>query len=844
MLLYHRQEEYNTLLTFSENEHSGKEQLLTSICDITYAIRKNMVVLYSGDIELSRLVSHTVCPDDEYSQKKYIFNLERRIQRMVYVRNILLYAFFEFPATENNGEHMQKIFGLHLGRMYEFITTLYNYCFLNNFCGLIDCEDASDLEEEEYLSDYIRYSKSELRITDRCHATDTFEFHTEFTSPDDVVFKKENAGLFTVNPDFVTAMIKYDDYTFAFDGLPEDIYRLIDNYGRETYNVNRPWYHRIDTEGKFSDYYYTPDDTWDYYDPQIHICDLINRIANSTLRIHEVHKHQTHGICKDYKPLHFDDDNLDLHVHTHSCNDFCWETIRLVNIRNRYRHIALDRRYDRVDLDDIDFELIEREFQRNIPLYYEQYRQVREDCLNELIHILQTYTETDYHVMSDEEAVEFKNIIVNDYDDSCATVLRDLIERVKLQFNIDEENFKDAIRGYRKYEYHEEKDGEVWYSREYWDEYDDSDMWDIDHIDSVEGVKDCFEDWVSSISNNNWEWNEKNCQSIYNLLNLITEYAKQDVSLIEKFFNNMGLISENPALDPDCVYEEKCWEDEDGLTSRQEWVIEDRLEYTEEQKEAKRKEREQEEQQEKKEPYRHPDYRKPASAADPIRSVEYIDILKDYFLTVGKPKSRKRNHAIFCLGISTGLRASDLLVLKVKDVYRDGHIVDDVVIREKKTDKISSSHLNGEIKSILSEYVDGLENKDGDAYLFPAKSYLGHLQVVSLYDIFQKAQKDLSLPFHFSTHSLRKTFAYWTIRMHYYDQNIIFSLQDMLNHRDIKNTLYYSGHTKDHLKTLYNDMGKVLNGSVENTPAISSQEQKINQILEMLSKQTQGSSDE
>jgi hypothetical protein len=32
-------------------------------------------------------------------------------------------------------------------------------------------------------------------------------------------------------------------------------------------------------------------------------------------------------------------------------------------------------------------------------------------------------------------------------------------------------------------------------------------------------------------------------------------------------------------------------------------------------------------------------------------------------------------------------------------------------------------------------------------------------------------------------------------------------------------------------------MGKVLNGTVEDTPAISTQEQKINQILDMLTKQ-------
>lgn len=234
----------------------------------------------------------------------------------------------------------------------------------------------------------------------------------------------------------------------------------------------------------------------------------------------------------------------------------------------------------------------------------------------------------------------------------------------------------------------------------------------------------------------------------------------------------------------------------------------------------------------------HPDYRKPNIAADPIKDLEYIKKIKNYFLNNGDKQYRKRNYTIFCTGISTGLRASDLLTLKVKDVFGDDGMLDEINIHEQKTGNLTHCVLNDEIKQVLFDYICTFDEIIPDAYLFPApKSYLGHLQVNSLWYMFDRCSKALNLPFHFTTHSLRKTFAYWTIRMHYYDQNIIFSLQDMLNHRDIKNTLYYSGHTKDHLKTLYDDMGKVLNGTVEDTPAISTQEQKINQILDMLTKQ-------
>ena len=234
-------------------------------------------------------------------------------------------------------------------------------------------------------------------------------------------------------------------------------------------------------------------------------------------------------------------------------------------------------------------------------------------------------------------------------------------------------------------------------------------------------------------------------------------------------------------------------------------------------------------------------YNNTPTPADPIRNPEDIQRIKEYFLQSTNAFCGFRNYTIFCTGISSGLRASDLLSLKIGDIYDDGDVKDEVSIVEQKTHNTTRFHISAEMKQVLTQWLDVLKDYydeyDESNYLFPSNNEIGHLKVTSLYSIFKEAQGKLNLSFHFSTHSLRKTFAYWTIRMHYYDQNIIFSLQDMLNHRDIKNTLYYSGYTKDHLRTLYDDMGKVLSGSVENAPAISTQEQKINQILEMLSKQ-------
>ena len=73
---------------------------------------------------------------------------------------------------------------------------------------------------------------------------------------------------------------------------------------------------------------------------------------------------------------------------------------------------------------------------------------------------------------------------------------------------------------------------------------------------------------------------------------------------------------------------------------------------------------------------------------EPIRNIKDINKIKQYLLG----KKNKRDYCIFVVGINIGLRAGDLLSLKVRDVTDGVTIFDEVTIREQKTDKKKTAH--------------------------------------------------------------------------------------------------------------------------------------------------------
>ncbi|BCJ98097.1 tyrosine-type recombinase/integrase [Anaerocolumna chitinilytica] len=141
---------------------------------------------------------------------------------------------------------------------------------------------------------------------------------------------------------------------------------------------------------------------------------------------------------------------------------------------------------------------------------------------------------------------------------------------------------------------------------------------------------------------------------------------------------------------------------------------------------------------------------------------------------------------MFMFGIYSGLRISDILKFRVRDV-RDKHYL---MIREQKTKKEKKFAMNDELIPIIDEYI---EDKKDYEYLF--KSRQGKNEPITrqqAYNILKEAAAAFGL-MAIGTHTLRKTFGY-----HMYQQTKdIVTIKEILNHSDISITLRYIGINQD-----------------------------------------------
>ncbi|WP_090793791.1 site-specific integrase [Pelagirhabdus alkalitolerans] len=165
---------------------------------------------------------------------------------------------------------------------------------------------------------------------------------------------------------------------------------------------------------------------------------------------------------------------------------------------------------------------------------------------------------------------------------------------------------------------------------------------------------------------------------------------------------------------------------------------------------------------------------------EPIRDRLQIEAMKQEL----RQKS-ERNYFLFIMGINTGLRISDLLPLRVKDVFGQTHIV----MKEKKTHKTKRFLLNLELRHQIEEYVRDL---DSDDYLFPSHKTGLPIQRVQAYKILNEAASRVGIKA-FGTHSMRKTFGFW----HYTIHKNVALLQDIFNHTSPDITLRYIGINQD-----------------------------------------------
>lgn len=202
-----------------------------------------------------------------------------------------------------------------------------------------------------------------------------------------------------------------------------------------------------------------------------------------------------------------------------------------------------------------------------------------------------------------------------------------------------------------------------------------------------------------------------------------------------------------------------------------------------------------------------------ARAADSVKTKGGLRKIKKYFLD----RKQYRNYCLFVVGIATGYRCSDLLRLKFSDFFNDDYsFKKELDIIEQKTRKRRKMPITGNMRNAVKLYAEKSGTLNLDDYVF--KSREGHnkpIDVSSARRIFNKMETDLNLPYHCSTHFLRKTFAYWFVNKYKNDMTAIATLQEMLNHSSEKITLRYCGIEKERQNEMIEGLddlwGEILN---------------------------------
>ena len=243
----------------------------------------------------------------------------------------------------------------------------------------------------------------------------------------------------------------------------------------------------------------------------------------------------------------------------------------------------------------------------------------------------------------------------------------------------------------------------------------------------------------------------------------------------------------------------------------------------------------------------------------PFWYMEDIKNMMDYF----KMKEMWHWYLAFNFGLLLGRRVSDTLSFKWSDFfYENGRMKDEIEIKEQKTGKITRPYVCVACQEALKLYVektdiDPIENYNDFIITTAQKSQLlenkeeysedewnelfwkvTQSQAAAYRKQFKIAADACGIKYPVSTHSTRKTFGYWSVKLHPYDVTTVDKLQGIFSHSDRNTTLHYIGISREDEKKLYCDMGDfitdVSNGKkpvIKNSPVVPLKAEDFREIL-------------
>lgn len=177
----------------------------------------------------------------------------------------------------------------------------------------------------------------------------------------------------------------------------------------------------------------------------------------------------------------------------------------------------------------------------------------------------------------------------------------------------------------------------------------------------------------------------------------------------------------------------------------------------------------------------------------PIRNLKQIETIKKLLKA-----QNVRDYCLFVLGINSGLRISDLLKLKISDVFEKNKVKDRIRLREIKTGKYKDFPLSDNTKQAIKEYLKTRDYKENEP-LFLSRKNKGFLMRNQAYKLINDVAKSVGIKEKIGTHTLRKTFGY-----HAYNNGYDIALiQKLFNHSSPSVTLRYIGITQDEMDDVY-----------------------------------------
>ena len=207
---------------------------------------------------------------------------------------------------------------------------------------------------------------------------------------------------------------------------------------------------------------------------------------------------------------------------------------------------------------------------------------------------------------------------------------------------------------------------------------------------------------------------------------------------------------------------------------------------------------------------RTPNNNKESRTVYPIKDIKDVERCKEFLKKRADeaPPKYKKSYAkdllLFKIGINVGLRASDLLKIQWEHVFKPGtkKFNKYFTLKEKKTGKTRETYINDSFRAAIKEYLTYVPDTKLEGYIFTNRQG-EQLSDESINKLMKLLQNMLGSEFPFSTHTLRKTFAY---HLYINSGKDLGLTQKILNHSSSYVTLKYIGLESEVQEKAYNNL--------------------------------------